>query len=162
MSMSMRSELPQDSAHLMSVVNAPPLLTLTYRSRATTPLGAADLIRLRDAAAARNHAEGVSGIVVYDDSRFFQWLEGPPKAIRRVWASISEDPRHTDIEALSLHAASVRLFGQWDLKLATKRQDLTELLPGAADEFTPAESRQLASLTLGANPEGARELLRKA
>lgn len=162
MSMNMWSDMPQDRSNLTSIVSAPPLLTLTYRSRATAPLSAAELGRLRDQAAARNHAEGISGIVLYDDDRFFQWIEGPPKAIRRVWASISEDQRHTEIEALSLHAASVRLFGQWDLKLATKRQELAAFLPVATEGFTREESRLLASLTLGTDPDAARALLRDA
>jgi len=157
------SELPHPRRHSASGASGPgaghqQLLTLTYRSRSIAPMTVPALRRLRASAAARNRVEGVTGMVIYDEQRFYQWIEGPPSAIGRVWASISRDPRHTDIEALSMHSTSIRLFAQTDLKLSTSRQDLAELRNRKPDFVNPAAER-LAKLTMSADGEAARELL---
>jgi hypothetical protein len=91
-----------------------------YRSRAVTPLSDRDLQRLTQTAQLRNHGEGITGVLLYDDSRFFQWLEGPAEGVRRVMGSIRNDGRHTDLEVLSQRASPVRRFDGWAMKLAAR------------------------------------------
>ena len=140
-----------------------PLMTLTYRSRATSPFSEAQLGDLQHAAANRNQHEGLTGLMVYNDDRFFQWLEGPPASIARVWSSISRDPRHSDIEAISVHSAPSRLFGNWNLKLSTGPSDA--LLRGVTVEQvapTNAAAERLAALSIAAEPNEARVMLHAA
>jgi methanogenic corrinoid protein MtbC1 len=101
--------------------NAPPLSTLVYRSRAVAPLSADDLYRLTLESQLRNRRESITGVMLYDDSRFFQWLEGPRDGVGRVMKSIRNDPRHTDIEILNDNVARERAFGNWSMKLAAPR-----------------------------------------
>jgi hypothetical protein len=96
------------------------LSTLVYRSRAVSPLSGQDLQGLMQAAQARNRREAITGVMLYDDSRFFQWLEGPAEGIARVMRSIRRDPRHTDLEVLDDSPASRRRFADWDMRLATR------------------------------------------
>jgi hypothetical protein len=142
---------------------ASPLMTLTYRSRATSPLSETQLGDLQHHAAARNRAEGITGMMVYNDDRFFQWLEGPPASIARVWTSISRDHRHADIEAISVHTAPTRLFANWNLKLTTGQSD--PLIGGIAavahSSANPAAER-LAALAIASEPTEARLLLNAA
>nr|WP_280960048.1 BLUF domain-containing protein [Aquibium carbonis] len=95
-----------------------PLCNLVYRSRAVNDLSAGQLRQLTLNSEERNRRESITGIVVYDDSRFFQWLEGPRDSLSRVMCSIRNDPRHTDIEVLSERTSSQRAFGAWNMKLA--------------------------------------------
>jgi methanogenic corrinoid protein MtbC1 len=97
----------------------PPLSTLVYRSRAVAPLSPAELYRLTLESQARNRQEAITGVMLYDDSRFFQWLEGPRDGVGRVMHSIRNDPRHTDIEILNDNVARERAFGTWSMKLAS-------------------------------------------
>ena len=139
---------------------ATPLMTLTYRSRATTPLSESQLGDLQHSAAARNRAESITGMMVYNDDRFFQWLEGPPASIARIWSSISRDTRHADIEALSVHSAPTRLFANWSLKLTTGQGDpLIDDLTAAAMSSTNAAAERLAALVIATEPTEARLLL---
>lgn len=101
------------------------LSTVVYRSRAISPLSDRDLKGLLRTAQARNHREAITGVVLYDDSRFFQWLEGPPDGVERVMSSIRHDNRHTDIEVLSRRESSSRRFDGWDMKLAARGADTT-------------------------------------
>ena len=97
-----------------------PLSTVVYRSKATQPLSYDQLHELSQAAQSRNHAESLTGVMLYDDSCFFQWLEGPAENIARVMASIRSDSRHCEIEVLSERPIAARMFGGWDMKLATR------------------------------------------
>jgi len=140
-----------------------PLMMLTYRSRATSPLSETQLGDLQHTAAARNRAEGITGMMVYNDDRIFQWLEGPPASIARIWTSISRDPRHVDIEALSVHTAATRLFGKWSLKLTTGPADpLLGQMTAATVSSTNAAAERLAALAIAAEPTEARLLLHAA
>jgi hypothetical protein len=103
------------------VVAAGVLAKLVYRSRAVQPLSPVQLQQLAVEAQSRNRIESITGVVLYDDSRFFQWLEGPAESLDRIMRSIRRDPRHTDIEVLENHAAEGRLFSEWNMKLATPR-----------------------------------------
>ena len=142
---------------------AMPLMTLTYRSRATSPLSETQLVDLQHSAAARNHAEGITGMMVYNDDRFFQWLEGPPASIARIWSSISRDPRHADIEAISVHTAPSRLFGNWSLKLTTGQgEPLIGDLAATSMSSTNTAAERLAALVIATEPTEARLLLNAA
>jgi methanogenic corrinoid protein MtbC1 len=94
------------------------LSKLVYRSRAVHPLSSSDLYKLMLAAQARNRAESITGLVLYDKDSFFQWLEGPTDGIERVMRSIRNDPRHTDIVVLDNRSAPTRIFTDWSMKLA--------------------------------------------
>jgi hypothetical protein len=95
------------------------LSKLVYRSRAVHPLSSLELYKLTLAAQARNRAEAITGLVLYDEDSFFQWLEGPADGLERIMQSIRNDPRHTDIEVLDRQSATARVFGDWSMKLAS-------------------------------------------
>lgn len=106
------------SALLQHAGNRPhELVTLSYHSEAVVQMSEAELLRLQASAQARNRAEGVTGMVIYDGGHFFQWLEGPPESVERIWNSVRSDPRHTAIELLALQSAPARMFADWDMKL---------------------------------------------
>jgi hypothetical protein len=96
------------------------LCSIVYRSRAVSPLSGYELYELVKSAQARNLAESVTGLMLYDESRFYQWLEGPVDSVSRVMNSIMSDRRHTDIEIVSDKPASTRQFGDWTMRLATR------------------------------------------
>ena len=99
------------------------LATVVYRSTAARPLSPAELHDLTLTAQVRNDREGITGLLLYDAGRFFQWLEGPPGAINHVMRSIHRDKRHRDIEVLRVQTAQDRAFGAWSLKLAALGED---------------------------------------
>lgn len=93
------------------------VLTLTYRSEATNPPSEGDLGRLLKQARSRNRAAGVTGMLLFSDNRFFQWLEGPEAQIDQIWSSIQNDRRHTRVEVLNREFSQCRLFTDWDMRL---------------------------------------------
>jgi Sensors of blue-light using FAD len=93
------------------------LSSLAYRSKARTPQDHSSLSRLVESSQARNKAHDITGQLVYEDQRFFQWLEGPAEEVARLWNSIKQDDRHGDIEVLGNQEIPARFFGDWSLKL---------------------------------------------
>ena len=98
------------------------LSKLVYRSRAVQPMSPLDLQKLTLAAQARNRAEAVTGLVLHDEGSFFQWLEGPREGVERVFRSIRNNSRHTDIKVLDDRSAETRAFADCSMKLATTAQ----------------------------------------
>ena len=94
---------------------------LTYQSHASNPPSEAELDDLVARARVRNQSFGVTGMLLYEDGKFLQTLEGPPDGLSTIWASIQRDERHQDIEVLTEHFVEARLFSDWDLLLYRKR-----------------------------------------
>jgi len=96
---------------------------LTYQSRAVSPPSPSEFEELVAKARRRNRSLGVTGMLLYDNGRYLQTLEGPPDALRQVWESIRRDPRHGEIEVLSDQTIPSRLFAGWDLLVYAREQD---------------------------------------
>jgi blue light- and temperature-responsive anti-repressor len=98
---------------------------LTYKSRAAFSPSPSDLDELVHKARARNRSLGVTGMLLYENGKFLQTLEGPPEGLNEIWSAIREDKRHSHIEILSEHVVSARLFSDWDLLLYSRAEERT-------------------------------------
>lgn len=96
---------------------------LTYKSKAAFTPSHADLEELVHHARIRNRSVGVTGMLLYENGKFLQTLEGPPEGLKLIWSAIREDKRHSHIEILSEHVVSSRLFSDWDLLLYSRAED---------------------------------------
>ena len=116
---------------------------LTYQSRAVSRPTEGDLERLVKHARERNRNLGVTGMLLYENGRYLQTLEGPPAGLQTVWSSICRDDRHRDIEVLTEHVVSSRLFSDWDLLLYSREEDprrttrASDLAPHALAHYVP-------------------------
>jgi methanogenic corrinoid protein MtbC1 len=143
----------------------PLVSTLIYRSQAATQLPPAGLERLLNRAKARNRGLGVTGMLLFSDNQFFQWLEGPPEGVAQIWDSICQDPRHGHIELIDHHTRSLRLFGDWDMKFVCRETALAGLSDqgNARTELHPGLIGLMAQLALDGDAaaiiEGLEELL---
>lgn len=117
---------------------------LTYKSMATTNPTPSDLKAMVNKARARNRELGITGMLLFEDGCFLQTLEGPPDQLDRVWNSIRRDPRHRDIQVLSEHVISNRLFSAWDLMLYDRQHDRAK--GAASTSAPPAVARSIKKL----------------
>jgi hypothetical protein len=93
------------------------LKRIKYVSRYSKPLNAKQLDELGEAAASKNRALGVTGLLMASGGLFYQVIEGPPEAVDELYAAIEADERHTDIILLSVeHDSPSRLFPDWSMK----------------------------------------------
>jgi methanogenic corrinoid protein MtbC1 len=112
--------------------SAAPVSSLLYRSRARRPFDGTTLAKLLHAARLRNRSEAVTGLLLYDEGLFLQWLEGPPDGLDRVVSSIRRDARHGEIEILTQADNVQRTFGSSDMRLAASASSLSPLPPDSS------------------------------
>lgn len=91
------------------------LIHCIYSSAATEPLTEAALDSLLAAARRKNAGLGITGMLLYDGSTFFQVLEGPPEAVDRMYAHIAHDTRHHSVTQIIREPLPQRAFGEWSM-----------------------------------------------
>lgn len=96
-----------------------PLVQLLFRSMARPGLDAAGLRDIAKVVVRHNAAADLSGLLIFHEGCFVQWLEGTGMAVQAAWSRIRRDQRHGAIENTSLSAGSVRLFPDWRIHLDT-------------------------------------------
>jgi hypothetical protein len=93
------------------------LKTLTYTSRARLDLTAADVGAIHRTARHLNALDGVTGLLVFDGSRFLQIVEGAAEAIDDLLARLRRDPRHDALEIRDERMVAARSFPDWSMEL---------------------------------------------
>lgn len=91
------------------------LRSLTYMSMAVRRPSQDEIDHLLTRARARNEAEQVTGILLYDAGTFFQIIEGTHDSIERTYAVILADPLHHHIIELLDEEIEVRDFEGWSM-----------------------------------------------
>jgi hypothetical protein len=124
----------------------PSLYNLVYCSRATALADDPALDRVIATARRHNSVHGITGLLVYGNGIFFQWLEGPRQTVQPLMERIRADPRHEDVVELT-HAEEVRerLFPTWDMELVGAA-DIRDVL---RDALTQADDAQHAQALQG-------------
>lgn len=126
----------------------PPLLfNVVYCSRAAADVNA-DVVDSIIASSQRNNPRwGITGMLVFGEGVFFQWLEGPRPAILRLLEVLRKDTRHEQIVLLSeVEEARERLFPQWDMELVDAEHIRDVLADALEDEHAPHDAAALRAL----------------
>jgi len=88
---------------------------LLYVSRETHKMTSKELREILAVARERNGQLGISGLLLYKNGRFMQFLEGPEDAVRSLMNKVSVDQRHQDVMVLQEDIAESRQFPTWGM-----------------------------------------------
>ena len=78
----------------------------------------------------RNGEAGVTGVLIYNQRKFIQLLEGPPEGLAAIYDGyIQSDPRHRRIQVVSQGAIGRRSFGAWSMGYAESTATTSRLPP---------------------------------
>lgn len=112
------------------------LKTLAYTSRARLDLTDGDLNDIHQTARHLNALEGVTGLLLFDGSRFLQIVEGGEAAIDDLVERLRGDSRHSAFEVRDERFVEERSFADWSMELLrvsagyrTAREEVTTILP---------------------------------
>lgn len=94
-----------------------PLHHLIYQSSAVTPLNSPELGRLLEQSRHNNQLANITGVLLYDGSRFMQVLEGAEAAVHTIFGRIKVDCRHTGVQVLADGPIAHRQFPGWSMGL---------------------------------------------
>jgi hypothetical protein len=87
-----------------------------------------------------NPKKEVGGVLYFSNNYFFQCLEGEQDAVNTLYQKISNDPRHTNIQTLSVKRIDKRLFSNWSMKYVALKDNINHLLQEKGmKDFNPYE-----------------------
>ncbi len=114
------------------------LKALTYTSRASIDIGARDLEAIHRTATELNALDGITGMLVFNGTRFLQMIEGSDLAIDELLARLRRDPRHSGIEIRDQRRIETRSFPGWSMQLVRVSASYFEAKDTIAD-LLPAD-----------------------
>lgn len=88
---------------------------VAYVSTAVAGLTPADVDHLLVDARAHNQLAGVTGVLLYDGRRFFQYFEGPEEGMARIYERIRNSHMHIDLDELHNGSVESLHFSQWHM-----------------------------------------------
>jgi hypothetical protein len=110
------------------------LRRFTYISVATVTLNQRSLLDLLHEARGYNTIDKITGLLIHDNGRFLQVIEGPPVAIAKLVVRLKCDTRHTLLEIHGDVRVDTRLFSDWAMGLGELTDSTFALLPGFVSE----------------------------
>jgi len=67
----------------------------------------------------------ITGLLLYSDTTFVQYVEGDPKLLLALYDKIKEDERHENVRLISLGVIQGRIFPNW--YMGNKKMSLTDI-----------------------------------
>ncbi|MGA9581905.1 MAG: BLUF domain-containing protein [Allosphingosinicella sp.] len=117
------------------------LKTLTYTSRARLDLGDSDLSAIQQTARHLNALDGITGLLLFDGSRFLQIVEGAEDAVDNLVERLRGDSRHSAFELRDERYVDRRSFPDWSMELVrvsagygNAKDEVAAILPAAVAE----------------------------
>jgi len=117
------------------------LKTLTYTSRARLDLRDEEVAAIHQTARHLNALDGISGLLLFDGSRFLQIVEGAEDAVDNLVERLRMDPRHSAFEVRDERYVERRSFPDWSMELVrvsagygNARGEVATVLPAAVTE----------------------------
>jgi hypothetical protein len=91
------------------------LHALVYVSKAVSPYSLTDIDRLLQSARQRNEQHGLSGVLLYDNGDFMQYIEGPALGLSEIYPRIAASKMHHGIVELLREPLTALRFPQWSM-----------------------------------------------
>lgn len=91
------------------------LSRLVYISNASAAFREDELPGILKVSRRNNERDGLSGLMMFHERRFFQILEGEMNAVMGCFNRIMRDARHDSLMMLETGAVEARAFGQWQM-----------------------------------------------
>jgi hypothetical protein len=110
------------------------LHSITYTSVASYALSKADIEHLLCSARRRNLEEHITGVLLYAEGRFMQYLEGPQAGLEVVMTNINDSPLHHHVDVRAMQAIESREYEAWSMAYVTPEDP--GLSPGLSSHMT--------------------------
>jgi len=110
------------------------LLRMVYVSTSTNPINTIDgnvhkdIGRILMQSRKHNPKKLIGGVLYFSNNYFFQCLEGEQDVVNNLYQKISTDPRHKNVQSISVKRINKRQFGNWSMKYVALKDNVTRLL----------------------------------
>ena len=106
------------------------LQQLVYQSKVTVPFSVEQLENLLRPWRTHNHAQRISGLLLYGDDDIIQVIEGPAENVHALYHTIAADARHYDVITLADGPIQERAFAEWSMGFSALNALCRERLAG--------------------------------
>lgn len=88
-----------------------------------------------------NERDGLTGFLLFDQTWFFQILEGEHEPVLTRYSRIQRDPRHQAVQLMALRRVAQRTFPEWSMggALRSPEQQAIFLRHGISDVLDPSK-----------------------
>ncbi len=86
-----------------------------YQSKAADNLKPSDIDAILASAKAYNKESGITGVLLYDENSFLQFIEGPKAALIKAYQRIKSASQHHAIFELANEPSEKKYFQAWDM-----------------------------------------------
>ena len=114
---------------------------IVYASQASDSLTDADVLDIMKKSQTRNNQSGISGILLYQNRAFLQFIEGPADEIQDLFLRINADQRHKDIRILNTANSERLLMPTWAMAYCSPGQE-----DAAINEMFTLKQRQAQAI----------------
>ncbi|MFN3338567.1 MAG: BLUF domain-containing protein [Dietzia sp.] len=113
---------------------------LVYTSVPVRKMLPGDLESILFTSRERNRAAGITGVLLFRNNCFIQFLEGPPAAIDELMTRIASDDRHSRVRVVLTESAAERSFADWKMGFGIPKETRSTGVDGVRDSFTDLTS----------------------
>ena len=106
-----------------------PMRVLVYKSVATDLFDLGRIDDLCRQASIFNHSKGITGLLIYHEKIFFQWIEGAEDDIFLLYEKLKKDLRHQYLREILYTSSASRQFNAWGMKGVYSNMDISSV-PG--------------------------------
>ena len=121
------------------------LLYISHRSQNCTDL---EIKNILQSCQKNNPSIGITGVLMYSEKKFLQYVEGDSTNIFQLYEKIKADSRHNNLALISLTTIQERIFPNWNMgkkQVSSKEIDyLTELTKEDREIFDKMIDENLA------------------
>jgi len=125
------------------------MISLTYLSTATSPYSTTELGELLAAVREKNHAVGLTGMLLYAGGHFIQTLEGDEDAVDATFSRIRRDTQHRNICVALREEIESRAFPDWSMGFESVSAEEASELPGFNDYLDASATTEESGKRLG-------------
>ena len=104
-----------------------------YVSSAVQLFTETELTQLLETSRCNNAEAGITGMLLYKDGNFMQFLEGPKDNVCALLDQIRHDPRHKGMMLLLQQEHPDREFSEWSMGFKMLGRDKLPEIPGYSD-----------------------------
>jgi hypothetical protein len=111
------------------------LYHLIYRSSAVERLPQSEMIELLKISRRKNEARELTGMLLYRDGTYLQFLEGKRRDIGELLDRLRKDPRHNAIRIIREGTLPERLFPEWSMAFKNLAGLRSSHVPGYSERL---------------------------
>jgi hypothetical protein len=126
-----------------------PLTQIIYISDPVETMSFLGLMRLLYHSFMNNQADEITGVLIFNDVRFGQVIEGPQDRIEALWTSIQQDSRHKNVQLIGTSVIPERNFSKWSMVFRGSHvlaEQLPEVGPAVEEIILPDDHPLMLAL----------------